>query len=158
MRPFFPTTLFTVYPAYASTHFTRACPMHASIHFTLSTFPVHASMQFTVYFPCASMHFTLYLPYAFHCALSLCLPLCVSLSAFPMQLSCAERNDFTGRTLRNAFGKKNCKQQATLQYYLQQKNGGGRKARCGPPLRRHVQVDLTAVEPREANLPRHGKR
>ena len=42
------------------------------MHFTLSTFPVHASMQFTVYlcislptFPAhASMHFTLYLPNA----------------------------------------------------------------------------------------------
>ena len=62
-----------------------ACPMRAS----LSTFPAHASMHHTVYFPCA-----------FRCALSLCMPLCISLSTFPMQSSCAERNDFTGRTLR----------------------------------------------------------
>ena len=90
---------------------------------SLSIFPARASLRFPLCFPCARL-------YAFHCLLCACLhavscllslrmhlcislctcpslrtPLRVSLSTFPMQLSCAERNDFTGRTLRNAFGK-----------------------------------------------------
>ena len=120
----------STFPAHASMHFTvyfscacicalpSALALCMPLCMSLSTFPAHASIHFTVYFPCAclyafhchaSMHFTLYLPYAClyatHCALSLRAPLCISLSTFPMQLSCAERNDFAGRTLRNAFGQ-----------------------------------------------------
>ena len=40
---------------------------------SLSTFPVHACMHYIVYFPCACL-------YALHCLLSLCMPLCISLS------------------------------------------------------------------------------
>ena len=93
------------FPAHASMHqtvyFPCAC-LYASdcllslrmpVCISLSTFPVHASMHFTVYFRCACI-------YALHSVLALC----IFLSAFPMQLGCAERNDFTGRTLRNTFG------------------------------------------------------
>ena len=48
--------------------------MHLCI--SLSTFPVHASTQFTAYFPCACI-------YAFHSVLALCISLC----AFPMHAS-----------------------------------------------------------------------
>ena len=61
--------------------------------------PRHASMHVTGYFPCACL-------YAFQCVHSLCMPVCISLSTFPMQVSCAEHTGFAGRTLRDAFGGK----------------------------------------------------
>ena len=65
------------------------------LRISLFTFPVHASMHFTV---CSrakeykiATRFTLYFPYAclyaFHSLLSLCMPLCISLSTFPEHAS-----------------------------------------------------------------------
>ena len=59
-------------------------PAHAAMNFSLlslrmrpctclSTCPTHASMHFTVYCPCACL-------YAAHCLLSVCLPQCISAS------------------------------------------------------------------------------
>ena len=79
-------------------------PVHASTHHTVYFF-AHAYVNFTTFPAHASMHFTLYLPYAFHCALSLRMPPCISVPTFPTQLSCAERNGFTRRSLRNPFGE-----------------------------------------------------
>ena len=47
---------------------------------SLSTFPAHASMHFTVYFPCACL-------YEFHCLLPLCMHLCISLCTCPMHFA-----------------------------------------------------------------------
>ena len=65
---------------FAAFHCLLSLRVHLCI--SLSTFPVHASMHFTVYFPRACL-------YACHffCALSLRMPPCISLSIFPMQLS-----------------------------------------------------------------------
>ena len=48
-------------------------PAHASLHFTVNS--VHASAQFTVCFPCACSH-------GLHSVLALRMPLCISLSTF----------------------------------------------------------------------------
>ena len=89
---------------------------------SLSTSTAHASMHFTVYFPCACLYashcllslrvrhclLSLRMPlvYSFHCLLSLRMHLCISLPTFPMQLSCPECNGFSTRTLGNAFSRK----------------------------------------------------
>ena len=120
----------TVYSARASMHFTVYLPcaclyafhcllaLRMPLCISLSTFPARASMQFTVYFPCAylyalhcackfpthaSKNFTLRWPYAclyaFHRALSRRMPLRIS------RLLSLERNDLTGRTLRDSSKK-----------------------------------------------------
>ena len=65
-------------------------PVRATMHFPVHS--VHASMRFAVYFP-ASTRITLNFPYACLYVFHGLLPLRSSLSTFPMQLSCAERND-----------------------------------------------------------------
>ena len=69
----------TVYSVHASMHFHSVLALRVPL-FTLSTFPVHASMRFTVYFPCTRL-------YAFHSLLSLRVPLCIPLSTFPVHAS-----------------------------------------------------------------------
>ena len=58
---------------------------------SLRTFPTHACVHFTVYFPCACLHAFHCLPYAclyaFHCLLSFCMPPCISLCSFPTHAS-----------------------------------------------------------------------
>ena len=73
------------------------CLLSLRVCISLSTFPAHASMHFTVYFPCACI-FTLYLCVprcyfpcaclcAFHCLVSLRTPLFISLPRFPAHAS-----------------------------------------------------------------------
>ena len=136
-------------PMHASMHVTVYFPcaciyalhsvlaLYMPLCISLSTFPAHASTHFTVCFPSrislctlpkhASMHFTLYLPYAylyaFYCALSLCMPLCISLSAFRVcSRSCGNvlrvlllysnamtlQPELQGRSSRTTFVPKSC--------------------------------------------------
>ena len=64
----------------ASLSYARARRNARSLHNSLCTFPLRASMHFTIYFPCACL-------YALHCLLSLHTPLRISLSAFLVRTS-----------------------------------------------------------------------
>ena len=60
--------------------YARARRKARSLRISLCTFPLHASMHQTLYFPCACL-------YAFHCLLSLCIHLCTCLRTCPMRAS-----------------------------------------------------------------------